>query len=125
MLLAFSSCKKDDLFDKYPPEVLFYENDRVENPDFVTITLAAGVSEWNVKARVSAPKKLKEIKLYKTVNGGSEALLETYTDFSLSPNVYNLSYVVTGVTAETTVKVDAKDLDGKLTSRTFVVKVTP
>ncbi len=125
MLLAFSSCKKEDLFDKFVPEVLFYPGNAVENPDFVTTTLPAGVTEWTVKARVSAPVKLKEIKLYKTVNGGTEELLESYTDFSLRPTVYNLNYVLKDITAETTVRINATDLDGKPTSRTFLIKVTP
>jgi hypothetical protein len=125
ILLAFSSCKKEDLFDKFVPEVLYYPGNSVENPDFVTTTLAAGITEWTVKARVSAPVKLKEIKLYKTVNGGTEELLETYTEFNLAPTVYNVNYKLTGITAETTVRINATDLDGKPTSRTFLIKVTP
>jgi hypothetical protein len=124
-LAGFSSCKKDDFFNKFVPEVLYYGGVAVENADFVTTTLATGVTTWNVKARVSAPMKLKEIRLYKTVSGGSEQLLETYTDFQLSPNVYNMNYVLTGITAETTVRINAVDLDNKPTSRTFLIKVTP
>lgn len=124
-LLAFSSCKKDTFFDKFVPEVLFYEKDRVENADFVTTTLATGVNTFQVKARVSAPMKLKEIKLYKTVKGGSEELVQTYTDFQLSPNVFDLRYTVTAITAETTMRINAVDADNKPTSRTFLIKVTP
>lgn len=124
-LLAFSSCKKDTFYDKFVPEVLFYAGNNVENPDFVTTTLAAGVSTYQVKARVSAPMKLKEIKLYKTVKGGSEELVETYNDFQLSPNVFDLRYTVTGITAETTMRINAVDADNKPTSRTFLIKVTP
>lgn len=119
-LAAFSSCKKDDLFDKFVPEVLFYENDRVENADFVSTTLTGGDSEWTVKARVSAPMKLKEIKLY-----SNDALLETYTDFQLAPNVYNLNYELSGISQQTIVRVDAVDADNKRTSRTFTINVTP
>ncbi|MCK7556302.1 hypothetical protein MKQ70_15270 [Chitinophaga sedimenti] len=125
VLLGFSSCKKDNFFDKFPPEVLYYRGTAVENPDFVTTTLATGVNTWTVKARVSAPVKLKEIKLYKTVAGGPEELLETYNEFSLTPTVYNVNYALTGITTETTVRILATDLDGKPTSRTFVIKVTP
>lgn len=124
-LLAFSSCKKEDFYEKFVPEVLFYQGAAVQNADFVTTTLASGVTNWNVKARVSAPLELKEIKLYKTVSGGSEQLVETYTEFLGSPNVYNLSYVFSGITAETTVRINAIDKDNKPTSRTFVIKVTP
>ncbi|WP_341835685.1 hypothetical protein WJU16_22930 [Chitinophaga pollutisoli] len=126
VLAVFSSCKKSDkeFFDKFPPEILFYEGSAVQNPDFVAVTLPAGVSEWNVKARVSAPLKLKEIKMYKQT-GGAETPLESYNDFRLSPNVYHVNYVLTGITAETTIRIDATDLDGKPTSRTFVIRVTP
>lgn len=123
---ALCGCKKDDkdFFDKFPPEVLFYEGDAVQNPDFVRTTLPAGVSEWTVKARVSAPRQLREIKLYKKT-GGAESLLETYSDFRLSPTVHHVNYALTGITAETTVRIDAVDMDGKPTSRTFVIHVTP
>lgn len=125
-IAALNSCKKSDkeFFDKFPPEVLFYEGDAVQNPDFVRTTLPAGVSEWTVKARVSAPRLLKEIKLYKKT-GGAESLLETYSDFRLSPNVHHVNHALTGITAETTVRIDAVDMDGKPTSRTFVIHVTP
>lgn len=117
-LTAFSSCKKDDFYDKFVPEVLYYEKDKVENADFVTTTLPAGTTQWTVKARVSAPMKLKEIKFYKGAD-----LLETITDFQLTPNVYNLQRVVTGITTETTMKIVAVDADNKTTTRTFIIKV--
>lgn len=117
-LIAFSSCKKDDFYDKFVPEVLYYEKDKVENADFVAVTLPAGTTQWTVKARVSAPMKLKEIKLYKGAD-----LLETYTDFQLAPNVYNVQRLVTGITTETTMKIVALDADNKSTTRTFVIKV--
>lgn len=127
MLLAFSSCKKDNFYDKFPPEVLFYEGGQVENADFVTTTLDAGVTEWDVKARVSAPLQLKEVQLFKKTGSGNEELLETYNGFQATstPTVFNLVYPLTGITAETTVRINAVDLDNKPTSRTFVIKVTP
>lgn len=118
VLTAFCSCKKDTFYDRFVPEVLYYERDKVENADFVTTTLPAGTTQWTVKARVSAPMKLKEIKLYQ-----GQDLLETYTDFQLSPNVYNLQRVITGITAETTMKIVAVDADNKSTTRTFIIKV--
>lgn len=117
-LTAFSSCKKDDFYEKFVPEVLYYEKDKVENADFVSTTLPAGTTEWTVKARVSAPMKLKEIKLYK-----GQDLLETYKDFQLTPTVFNVQRVVTGITAETTMKIVAVDADNKSTTRTFIIKV--
>lgn len=117
-LAAFSSCKKDDFYDKFVPEVLYYERDKVENADFVTATLPSGTTQFTVKARVSAPMNLKEIKLYR-----GQDLLETVSDFQLTPNVYNLQHVVTAITAETTMKIVAVDAKNKSTTRTFIIKV--
>lgn len=126
MTLAVFSCKKkDDFMDRFVPEVLYYENDKVENADFVATTLAAGVTEWNVKCRVSAPSKLKDIKMYKTEAGKNEELLETYTDFQLTPNVYHVNYVLENIGAETVIRIDASDLRDHHTVRTFTIKVTP
>lgn len=124
-LAVFSSCKKDDFMDRFVPEVLYYEKDKVENADFVSTTLAAGITEWNIKCRVSAPNKLKEIKMYKTEKGKSEELLETYTDFQLTPTVYHVNYVLTDITAETVIRIDAADMKDHHTVRSFTVKVTP
>ncbi|RPD41510.1 hypothetical protein [Chitinophaga barathri] len=124
-LAAFASCKKDDFMDRFVPEVLYYEKDKVENADFTTTTLAAGITEWNVKCRVSAPSKLKEIRLYKTEKGKSEELLETYTDFQLTPNVFNVKYLLENIAAETVIRIDAADLKDHHTVRSFTIKVTP
>lgn len=122
-LLTFSSCKKENFMDKFVPEVLYFPNDKVENADFKTITLASGVSNWTVKARVSAPSKLKEIKLYK-VTGNGEELLKTYTDFLLSPTVYTVNYSVENISAETVIKIVATDTGDKVTTRSFIIKVS-
>ncbi|WP_343704153.1 hypothetical protein [Chitinophaga sp.] len=119
-LLTFSSCKKDDFYDKFAPEILFYEKSKVENADFVSITLGSGVSEWTVKARVSAPSKLKQVRLSR--NG---SVLETYDDLSLTPHVFDLEYRLQGITAETAVEVTAVDMNNKSTTRRFTVKVQP
>lgn len=124
-LAAFSSCKKDDFMDRFVPEVLYYEKDNVENADFTAATLAAGVTEWNVKCRVSAPSKLKEIKLYKTEKGKSEELVETYTDFQLTPTVYHVKYLLNNIGAETVIRIDAADMKDHHTVRSFTIKVTP
>lgn len=125
MLLVFSSCKKDTFFDKFVPEIYYYEGSTVGNPSYVSTTLPSGETTWTLKCRVSAPFKLKDIKLYKTVSGGSEQLLETYTEFGASLNQYNVNYPLTDITAETTIRIHATDMDGRTSSRTFLIKVTP
>lgn len=121
-LLCFSSCRKDHFFDKFVPEVLYFQNSDVENPDFREITLAADSTRWMVKARVSAPMKLKEIRLLKISGGQPEQLLQTYTDFQLSPNVFRLLYQLEGINAETAVRIRAIDMNNKITTRDFIIK---
>ena len=126
LFIAFlCSCGKDDFYDKFVPEILYYQNADVENADFKEITLATGVTQYTVKARVSAPMNLKEINIYKIIAGNTEELMETYTDFQLSPKVYRISRQVSNLTAETSVKIVAKDQDNRTTGRNFKIKLTP
>ncbi len=122
-LVTFSSCNKENFFDKFVPEVLYYEKDKVENADFKEKTLTGGASEWTIKARVSAPMKLKEIKLLKVSANKNEELLESYSDFHLSPNVYMLQYVLEKISTETIIRIVATDVDNKSTTRDFTIKV--
>ena len=125
LLAVIPACNKDTFYDKFVPEVLYYQNSDVENADFKSTTLARGVTQYTVKARVSAPMKLKDIKLYKTTGTQAEELLETYTDFQLAPTVSRVNYVVKSVTGQTTIRILATDQDNKTSSRNFVINVTP
>ena len=75
---------------------------------------------------MSAPYKLKEIKVYKgvTANANPE-LIMTYSDFTLSPNVAKVSNAILTITEETVVKIVATDLNNKVTTKLFTIKVTP
>lgn len=115
-----SSCGKETFYDKFVPEIMYYQNADVENADFKSITLARGVTQYSLKARVSAPMKLKDIKVYK-----GDQVLQTYSDFQLSPNVYKVNYAVTGVTAQTVVRIVAVDADNKTSTKDFTINVTP
>lgn len=122
MLVFFSSCAKETFFDKFVPEILYFEKDKVENADFKEITLKAGVNKWIVKARVSAPMKLKEIKLFKVAANKEESLLQSYSDFQLSPTVFNLAFLIENISTETIVKIEAIDLNNKTSERNFIIK---
>ena len=124
-ITLLSSCGKDDFYDKFVPEILYYQNADVENADFKEITLATGVSQYTVKARVSAPMNLKEISIYKVTAVNTEELLDKYTDFQLSPKVYKVSKPVSGLSGETTIKIVARDQDNKTSTKNFKIKVTP
>lgn len=125
LLAVIPACNKDTFYDKFVPEVLYYQNSDVENADFKSTTLARGVTQYTVKARVSAPMKLKDIKLYKATGTQAEELLETYTDFQLAPTVFRVNYLVKSVTSQTTIRILATDQDNKTTSRNFIINVTP
>ena len=120
-LAVFTRCSKDDFYDKFVPEILYYQNADVENANFTEITLPAGQTQYTVKARVSAPMHLKEIKLLKIGANNSEELLQTYTDFQLSPNVYRVNYTLAGLSGATTVKILATDQDNKSSTKNFKI----
>lgn len=121
-----AGCGKSNFYDKYPPEILYYQNADVENADFNSIILASGVTQFTVKARVSAPYVLKEIKVYKGTKVQPEKeLVATYTDFKLNPNVLNISNTISNITGETVVETAATDGNGHVTKKLFVISVTP
>lgn len=121
ILAVCSGCAKDDFYDKFVPEILYYQNADVENANFTEVTLPAGQIDYTVKARVSAPMKLKEIKLFKIGVNNSEELLQTYSDFQLTPNVYKLNYTVTGLSGATTVKILATDMNNQSSTKQFKI----
>ncbi|WP_280647712.1 MULTISPECIES: hypothetical protein [unclassified Dysgonomonas] len=118
-LLFFSACGEEDLYEKYGPEILFYEYEAegVKTTEFNSITLGADKTEFTLFARVSAPFKLKEIKVFR-----EESLIKTINDFSAEkkPTEYFLKQAIENIAVGTTqIRVEATDLDGKLTIRTF------
>ena len=124
--IILAGCEKSNFFDKYPPEIMYYQNADVENADFNSFRLATGVTQFTVKARVSAPYKLKEIKIYKgTKDQPEKELLVTYTDFTLTPNVLKVSNNIVNITAETVVKTVATDMNNHVTVKLFTIGVTP
>lgn len=115
-------CEKDDFFDKFPPEIMFFENAKVENANFNEITLPQTTVEYLVKARVSAPFKLKEIKIF-VISGNNETLLNTINSFGNTPNEFYVFQKVVGISGNTEVKFAAWDLDNRETTKIFKIKV--
>lgn len=120
LFFASAGCQKEDFFDKFPPEIMFFQNSNVENADFNQVTLTQGTSEFQVKARVSAPFKLKEIKIF-IVAGSNETLLNTITSFGNTPNEFFVYQDITGISGNTDVKFVALDLEGRQTAKTFKI----
>lgn len=122
VFFASLGCQKDDFFDKFPPEIMFFQNTKVENANFNEITLPQATTEYLVKARISAPFKLREIKIF-LISGSSETLLNTITSFGNTPNEFYVYQKVTGISVTTEVKFVAWDLEGRETSKTFKILI--
>jgi len=119
ILLSFSACGEEDLYEKYGPEILFYEyeSEGVRTTEFNSITLEADKTEFTLFARVSAPFKLREIKVFR-----GETLINTINDFSTEkkPTEYFLKQAISDITAGTTpVRVEATDMEGKPATKIF------
>jgi hypothetical protein len=124
--IILAGCEKSNFFYKYPPEIMYYQNADVENADFNSISLASGVSQFVVKARVSAPYLLKEIKVYKgTKDQPEKELVITYADFTLTPNALKISNKILNISGETIVKTVATDMNNRVTSKLFTIRMTP
>ncbi len=61
LLVTLMSCNKDTFYDKFVPEILYYQNADVENADFKETLLASGTIQYAVKARVSAPMNIQNV----------------------------------------------------------------
>lgn len=118
-ILSFTMCGEDNFWERFGPEVLFYQYDYVETADFIDITLESGITEYLLKARVSAPNKLAQIDIYR-----DEALIRNITDFSESskPTEYFLSELVTNIVQTTIIRVTAIDSNGKEYSKEFTIR---
>ena len=120
---------KEDIFEKFPPEILYkrFEYDSSGSgswkvsPDALEITLESGQTEWTVRARVSAPNELVEVKLM-TVSGADQNLLQTYTEFPDNLNVTEIEYELTDIKSQITVRLEATDRKGMLTRKDFTIK---
>jgi len=120
LLLFSAGCGEEDLYEKYGPEIIFYqyESEGVRTTEFNSIKLDADQVEYSVFARVSAPFKLGEIKVYR-----DGSLVNTISDFSeeKKPTEYFLKQLISNITATTKITIVATDLDKKLTEKTFEI----
>lgn len=131
LLISSVGCSKvENMYEKFSPEILYKRlvmgtggsSSWQVSPDAMEITLEPGVSEWTVRARVSAPNGLRSIQLMK-VDGEKEQVLETYSEFTESSNAYEVAYTVTGITSQTVIRIRAADNIGNQSVKGFVVKV--
>lgn len=116
-LISFSSCEKD-FFERFPPEIMYYQYDVVETADFNKITLKDGVTEYTLKARISAPNELAIIQVYR-----DEKLIRTINDFSKESKSteYFMTEVLAHITDKVTIRTEATDKNGKKTIKVFTI----
>lgn len=122
VFFAALGCEKDDFFDKFPPEIMFFQNTKVENANFNEITLPPATTEYSVKARVSAPFKLKEIQIF-IISGNNETLLNTINSFGNTPNEFYAYQKITGISGNIEVKFVAWDMDNRQTKKNFKILI--
>ncbi|MBO9591331.1 MAG: hypothetical protein J7599_00395 [Niabella sp.] len=120
VLILLISCKKDDFFDKFPPEIMFFEGTKVENANFVSTTLNKDSTHYVVKARVSAPFGLKEVNIYSTRNG-SQNLEKTITEFGTTPNEIFIYQDINNISGSLDVLFTAVGKDNRNTSKSFKI----
>lgn len=103
---------------------MFFSGTKVENANFTQVNLGAAETQYTLKARVSAPFGLNEIKVYSIVNS-SESLINTITEFGNSPNENFVYQQITGITSAMDVRFEASDKDGRKTIKVFKITKNP
>jgi len=116
---AFTACGSDDFWERFGPEVLFYQGAEVVTADFIAVTLDPGQTEYQVKARCSAPNDLTRIEVFR--DGASIRVIADFDD--ATKNQYFLNETVTGTVSETEGKATSTDKDGKTFSKTLTISV--
>ncbi len=131
-LMLFSQCKPVDIYDRFPPEILYKHYVQSQtgwewklSPDAKEHTLAAGVTEVLIEARVSAPNGLKTVTVYE-VTGNTEQEVVKYEAkdyaFEGNPNVFWFNYKFTGISATKVVRITAVCNKNMKTTRDFTIK---
>ncbi len=106
--LFFSSCKKDSTSK---PQISFANN--------VAEGTANSNGEYTLIGHISSQVSLAKVTL--TIQGQSNVFM-TDESTAQNKNEYDYSYLITGITANTTVIIDAYDQQGGTTSSQFLIK---
>lgn len=115
ILLFFTACDKDDFFDRFPPEIMFYQYDQVETADFNQIILETLQNEYIVKARVSAPNKLAQIIIYR-----DNEQVQVINEFQKETE-YWLLHQVSNIGTKVSIRIEATDKIGHTTVKEFLI----
>ncbi len=127
VLFSFFKCQKEDIFDRFYPEILFMKaitsggesQNWIVDPDFKEVNLLNEETDFLLKARVSAPNKLAQIQLINMSAGDS--VLQTITDFESNSNVKQIEFLISNISANTNIRVQATDMKGNVTKRVFAI----
>lgn len=127
VLFPFFKCQKEDIYDRFYPEILFMKTvvsggggqTWAVDPNFKEVSLSKEESTYLLKVRVSAPNKLAQIQLINESAGN--AILQTITDFESNSNVRQIEFLISNISATTRILVQATDLKGNVTKRIFTI----
>lgn len=127
MLFIFSQCQKEDMYAHFYPEILFMRPIVASggslvwavDPDFKEVSLLNEETEYLLKARISAPNKLAQIQFINETKGNT--VLQTVTDFETNSNVRFIELLISDISANTGISVQATDLKGNITTRVFTI----
>ena len=127
VLFSFFKCQEEDIFDRFYPEILFMKpiesggegQNWIVDPDFKEINLLNQETDFLLKARVSAPNRLEQIQLINLSAG--DAVLQTITDFESNSNVKQIEFLISNISANTNILVQATDMKGNVTKRVFAI----
>lgn len=107
-LLLFASCKKDNA-----------SKPQLEFTNHVAEGTADGNGEFTLTGRITSAVSLEKVTL--TKQGDAEPFLID-AETAKNKNEYEFSYLITGITANTTIIVDVYNQEGGKTSTQFLIK---
>ncbi len=130
--ILFVQCEKEDMFDKYSPEILYKRYVQTQSgmqwqysPDAIDVTLGANETEYTVYSRVSSPNGLTKVVISEVVNGVEKEVITHTADEDIimwSPNQIELAQKFTNITATKITRITATDAKNHTTVRDFTIK---
>jgi hypothetical protein len=111
-LVFFGSCKKDEATVPVANMTLTFLNN-------VSEAYANPTGEYLLQGHISSPVSLDRVELTKE---GASAAFKIDNTTAKNKNEYDYSYLVTGITANTYIILDAYDQNGAKKSTRFLVK---
>lgn len=106
-LFTFTSCKKDS-----NPPLLTFTNNIAEGT-------ANANGEYTITGHITSDVRLDRVEITKE---GQPAPFFVDNSTAKNKNDYNFSYLITGITANTIIRIDVYDQDGGKITQTFLIR---